>query len=197
MENPNAPKQSTQGFISPIGATVKKSPSVKDLINDPVIVTEERKEEKEEKEVKVSEEVVEEKEKSGEEEGEKEEEKIIEGEQLTFEEHWIKVADLFFDKMPTVYYSIKENIPEIKNNIVYIGIKNPLQEDLIASKKREVLSYLRTYFDNAIEEVEIVVDEQMETKVKLLTSRDKVEELVKQNEELTDFLKILNLSVKE
>ncbi|MDR2979182.1 MAG: hypothetical protein LBV02_01870 [Bacteroidales bacterium] len=121
----------------------------------------------------------------------------IKEEKLDFVAHWEKMADLFFDKMPTVYYSIKEHIPEIKDNIVLIGIKNPLQKDLIESKKRDVLAYLRQHVDNTINDVEVVVDENIETKIKLLNAQDRVHELVQQNEDLPEFLKILNLSVRE
>lgn len=122
---------------------------------------------------------------------------IAETEPLSFEEHWVKVADLFFNKMPTVYYSIREHIPEIKDHIVLVSIKNSLQKDLIESKKKEVIAYLRTHFNEEIQDLEVLVDELLVSKIKLLDAREKVMELAQENEELTEFLKILNLSVKE
>ncbi|MDL2312507.1 hypothetical protein LJC68_06485 [Bacteroidales bacterium OttesenSCG-928-B11] len=198
-ENSNAPRQSSQIFTPPSGGTVKKSPPVKDIIKDPVVIPEPEKANLPEPEKAETQnpppsienaEPIEEKNNAT-------SEPQNEIPPLDFSAHWLKIADLCFDKMPTVYYSIKEQIPDIENNIVTIRITNPIQKDLIESKKREMLSYLRTHFDNTISEIEVVVDEHIETKARIFTAQDKVSELAQQNEELVDFLKILNLSVKD
>lgn len=181
---------------------VKKSPPVKDLIKDPVVIPE-KKEESDEQIAPLNSQLptpnLELPDPNPEIPEEKREQVApnINEEKLDFAAHWEKIADLFFNKMPTVYYSIKEHLPEIKDNIILIGIKNPLQKDLIESKKWEVLDYLRQHVDNMIDNMEIVVDENIETKIKLWNAQERVNELVQQNEDLPEFLKILNLSVRE
>ena len=110
---------------------------------------------------------------------------------------WKEVIDLNFQKQPTVYFTLKEYQPEIVNNIIYLTVKNELQKEEIEEKKRILIAYLRNNYKNEIEDIEILVNEEMESKVKLLDERDKLKLLHEQNNSLSDFMKILNLNLKE
>jgi hypothetical protein len=114
-----------------------------------------------------------------------------------FLKHWKEVIDLHFQKQPTVYFTLKEYQPEITNNTIYLTVKNELQKEEIEEKKRVVIAYLRNHYKNEIEDIEILVNEEMESKVKLLDERDKLKLLHEQNSSLADFMKILNMNLKE
>ena len=114
-----------------------------------------------------------------------------------FLKHWKEVIELHFQKQPTVYFMLKEYQPEITNNTIYLTVKNELQKEEIEEKKRAVIAYLRNHYKNEIEDIEILVNEEMESKVKLLDERDKLKLLHEQNSSLADFMKILNMTIKE
>ena len=226
----NQPKQSTRSFVPPVAGSVKKSPSVKEYIHDPVVkeasdsavelppaaAVETTKTEETtatipiepvtsapaetEEPLKVPEKVEEtEKEKTAPEVEkiapiEPEEEKVP----LTFAQHWEKIVDLYFEKVPTVYYALKkEYIPKIVDNIVQIKVKNQLQKEEIDVRIREILSYLRMNFDNSIDDVEVLVDGTIASKAKIMDARDKMDLLNEQNKSLPEFLQILKLTIKE
>ena len=111
--------------------------------------------------------------------------------------HWKEAIDLHFQKQPTVYFTLKEYQPEITNNIIYLTVKNELQKEEIEEKKRALIIYLRNNYKNEIEDIEILVNEEMESKIKLLDERDKLKLLHEQNSSLSDFMKILNMNIKE
>ena len=230
------PKQSTRSFVPPVAGSVKKSPSVKEYIHDPVVtetvdtaaaqanetevaqpeepavVVETAKPEETtpvvatetvtsipaETEVLETVEVIEE------ENIEPETVEVVpiepteEKEQLTFIQHWEKIVDLYFEKVPTVYYALKkEYIPEIVDNVVQIKVKNQLQKEDIDVRIREILSYLRNNFDNSIDNVEVHVDGTIASKAKIMDARDKMNLLNEQNKSLPEFLQILKLTIKE
>lgn len=125
------------------------------------------------------------------------EEKDEENSGIGFEEHWKKMADICFGKLPTVYYTVKEYLPEIVEGMIYIKVKNELQKELIEGKIREMLAYLRNHFSNEIQNIEVLVDEQLESKVRIMDAGEKLRLLNEQNNSLPEFLKILNLVVKD
>lgn len=174
-ESATMPKQSARTFVPPQTGAVKKSISIKEELSDPVIKVKEKFEEttKSEKSDTV--------------------ESVI---QMDFSSHWLKMADLFFEKIPTVYYTIKEFIPEIIDNVVYIKVKNDLQREQIEIKIRDMLIYLRDSFNKEINNIEILVDDSLQSKVRIFDEQEKLRLLQEQNNSMVEFLKILNLTHK-
>ncbi|MDL2230844.1 hypothetical protein LJB75_00320 [Bacteroidales bacterium OttesenSCG-928-L19] len=220
----SAPQQSSRTFVPPPTGAVKKSISIKENLVDSVkeevaknemAKEEEMKEEgmkeegmkeegmKEEGEVKEVEgdvkeaEEVEEVKEVKEEEEEKKEGIVEANEQMDFAAHWLQMTDLIFDKLPTVYYTIKEFVPEVIDQKVYVKVKNAFQKEQIELKKREILSYLRNNFDPEINDIELLVDETIQSKAKIFDGQEKLKSLHEENKSLSDFLKILNLTQKE
>ena len=114
-----------------------------------------------------------------------------------FLKHWKEGIDLNFQKQPTVYFTLKEYQPEIENNVIYLTVKNELQKEEIGEKKRLLIAHLRNNYRNEIEDIEILVNEEMESKVKILDEREKLKLLHEENGSLASFMKILNMNIKE
>jgi len=105
--------------------------------------------------------------------------------------------ELVFTTVPTIYYPLKNNVPEIDNNIINLTVKNEIQKEHFEAKKREVLEYLRTHFSEQIEDVVVGANEQMDTKKIIYDIKDKLQNFKEQNVEFDDFLQILDLKIKE
>ncbi len=114
-----------------------------------------------------------------------------------FLHHWQKVVEFNFEKQPIVYFSLKKTVPQMVDNVIYIKVKNELQKDEIEEKKRAMIAYFRNHYKNEIENIEILVDEEMESKIVVLDEREKLKLLHEQNNSLSDFMKILNMNLKE
>jgi hypothetical protein len=113
------------------------------------------------------------------------------------EPHWRTMFQQVFASVPTIYYPLKETLPQIENNIIKVTVKNDIQKEHFEAKKREVLEYLRTHYDEKIEDVEVTTNEKMETKKIIYDVKDKLQNFKEQNEEFEDFLQILDLKIKD
>jgi hypothetical protein len=113
------------------------------------------------------------------------------------EPHWHTMFQQVFASVPTIYYPLKETLPQIENNIIKVTVKNDIQKEHFEAKKREVLEYLRTHCDEKIEDVEVTTNEKMETKKIIYDVKDKLQNFKEQNEEFEDFLQILDLKIKD
>lgn len=193
--------------MPPVTGSVKKSPSIKEHISDPQpLVPEATKTPDEPVNVEVQEkEIVEKIETEAvkeipvvEEINQEEEAPVVEEQQEeSFEEHWQKVIKLYYEKMPTVYYALKEYPPEIIDQTIYIKIKNELQKEQIEMHLREVIAYLRNNYTEKIEGIEVLLDEAMESKVKVIDEREKLNMLKEENPSLPEFMQELKLVAKE
>jgi len=105
--------------------------------------------------------------------------------------------ELVFASVPTIYFPLKNSVPEIDNNIINLTVKNEIQKEHFEAKKREVLEYLRTHYSEQIEDVVVGANEQMETKKIIYDIKDKLQNFKEQNVEFDDFLQILDLKIKE
>lgn len=114
-----------------------------------------------------------------------------------FASHWVTLFDTIFSHTPTIYYPLKGYIPKIKGNLIYIDLKNEIQKEHFEPKIREVLSYLRTHFNEGIEDVLVNVDETIVTKKIIYDTVDKMKNLNEQNSNFEEFSSILDLKVKE
>lgn len=239
------PQPSEKSFIAPSSVPVKKTPSIKDIIEPPTPIqkttlseTEEVKMvetpviqnhviEKENKEISPPISLAETKiivEEEPEEENFKEdcavdemEDEVLEEQEtmLTaqdekinpqhknddlqdlFSEQWKKMFDLIFGKIPLIYFPLKDDVPVLKNNIIVVQVKNAIQKEHFESRLRLALEYLRNNFSETLENIEIVVNEKLEGKKIIYNSYDKLNNLKEQNAELSEFLDILKLKVKD
>ena len=202
------PQQSSRGFIAPTSIPIKKTPSISDIIgerNTQNKVSDERRE------VSVSDNreevpIVEmqpvapmEQEKKSIEVEEKSPAKVEEvpEKQGSFSTHWHTMFQQVFASVPTIYFPLKETLPQIENNIITVTVKNDIQKEHFEAKTREVLEYLRTHYDEKIEDIVVVTNEKLETKKIIYDVKDKLQNFKEQNEEFEEFLQILDLKIKD
>lgn len=109
---------------------------------------------------------------------------------------WLQLIDIIFAEVPTLHAPLKNYTPTLSNNIVNVPLKNERQMDDFANKKVEVLRYLRTNFDEKIDDVVTKLEEHMETKKFILDEQDKLQALREQNPDVADFISSLNLRLR-
>jgi hypothetical protein len=182
------PQQSSRGFVSPSAAPIKKTPDITDIISERETVSGGRC-------------VV-----SG-------VSNAVSGNEVSehtphaanstpltennFSENWLSMFNQVFASVPTIYFPLKETLPEIENNIIKITVKNEIQKEHFEAKKREVLEYLRTHFNEQVEDITVEANEQMATKKIIYDPRDKLQNFKEQNIEFEDFVQILDLKIKD
>jgi len=164
-----APQQSTRGFVAPTSVPIKKTPNITDII-------EVRREEGESGRKKVENEEIE--------------------KHTEFSSSWQTMFNQVFASVPTIYIPLKDSIPEINNNIIKVIVKNDVQKEHFEAKIREVLEFLRTHYDEKIEDVTVESNEKLVTKKIIYDVKDKLQNFKEQNEEFEDFLQILDLAIK-
>ncbi len=103
------------------------------------------------------------------------------------------MVDNVFSKVPTLLAPLKNYPLEVKNNVVYLKLRNTMQVDDFSIKKVSVLQYLRNHFDPSINDVEVSIDDKTELKKYILDEKDKIEELQHQNPDFAEFMQTLNL----
>ena len=103
------------------------------------------------------------------------------------------MVDNVFSKVPTLLTPLKNYPLEVKNNVVYLKLRNSMQVDDFSIKKVSVLQYLRNHFDPNINDVEVSIDEKTELKKYILDEKDKIEELQHQNPDFAEFMQTLHL----
>ena len=118
-------------------------------------------------------------------------------EERTFSDHWRTMFEQVFAAVPTIYFSLKETCPELENNIIKVMVKNDIQKEHFEAKTREVLAFLRTHYDEKIEDVVVETNELLETKKIIYDIKDKLQNFKEQNEEFEDFMQILDLKIKD
>jgi hypothetical protein len=110
---------------------------------------------------------------------------------------WRTMFTQIFSSVPTIYIPLKETLPQIENNIIKISVKNEIQKEHFEAKARDVIAYLRTHFDEKIEDVIVETNEQLETKKIIYDVKDKLQNFKEQNAEFDDFIQILDLKIKD
>ena len=110
-----------------------------------------------------------------------------------FKEKWDEMVDAIFNKVPTLQAPLKNYPLEVKNDIVYLKLRNSMQVDDFSIKKVAVLQYLRNHFDPNINDVEVELDDKTEAKKYILDEKDKIKELQHQNPDFAEFMQTLNL----
>ena len=111
---------------------------------------------------------------------------------------WNTMFELLFREIATIYYPLKGVLPSIKNNIIQVKVKNEMMKDNFESRVRLALEYLRNNFDQRIDDIQVEVEANPAQTSKLIyDTQDKMNDLNKENPDLPEFLKILNLSAKD
>ena len=114
-----------------------------------------------------------------------------------FSTHWQTMFHQIFASVPTIYIPLKETLPQIENKKIKVSVKNEIQKEHFEAKTREVLAYLRTHFDEQIEDIIVETNEQFETKKIIYDVKDKLQNFKEQNIEFDDFVQILDLKIKD
>jgi hypothetical protein len=117
--------------------------------------------------------------------------------QKDFSENWKIMFNHVFFSVPTIYIPLKDSLPEIENNIIKVMVKNEIQKEHFEAKIRDVLEFLRTHFNEEVENIIVEANEQMETKKIIYDIKDKLQNFKEQNVEFEDFIQILDLKIKE
>ena len=113
-----------------------------------------------------------------------------------FQQFWEAMVDAIFFDLPTLHEPLKHYHPVRKENILIIPVKNDIQENAFAPRKHQVLAFLRQNWDETLDDIEVKLDVNMETKKFVLDDNDKLNALREQNSDIADFIKSMNLRVK-
>jgi hypothetical protein len=114
-----------------------------------------------------------------------------------FPEQWRTMFEQVFASVPTIYIPLKELLPKLENNIIKVVVKNDIQKEHFEAKTRDVLAFLRTHYNEQIEDIVVETNEKLETKKIIYDVKDKLQNFKEQNEEFEDFLHILDLKIKD
>jgi len=194
------PQQSVRGFVAPTSIPIKKTPDITEIIG-------EGRKEKGEENVGATFTVAQ---KQNNEnisdvmmkQCDDEMINVIESESsaastCNFNDSWRAMFNHVFAFVPTIYIPLKETLPEIENNIIKVIVKNEVQKEHFEAKIRDILEYLRTHFDEKIEDVVVEANEKLETKKIIYDVKEKLQNFKEQNPEIDDFLQILELKIKD
>ena len=111
---------------------------------------------------------------------------------------WNTMFELLFREIATIYYPLKGVVPSIENNIIHVKVKNEMMKDNFESRIRLALEYLRNNFNQRIDDIQVEIEANPAQTSKLIyDTQDKMNDLNKENPDLPEFLKILNLSAKD
>lgn len=115
-----------------------------------------------------------------------------------FMEAWHTMFELLFREIATIYYPLKEMVPSIQHNVIQVKVRNEMMKENFESRVRLALEYLRNNYDPRIDDIRVEVDSVSEPVTKVIyDTQDKMNDLSRENPDLPDFVKILNLSAKD
>jgi len=110
---------------------------------------------------------------------------------------WTQLFTELFTNDALIYHSLKGEIPDFENNIIKITVKNGIQKEEFETRQKAILEYWRNHFSINVDDIEIIVNEHKETKEVIINSEDRMRHMMKQNENLAEFLNILDFKIKE
>lgn len=102
-----------------------------------------------------------------------------------------------FTNDPLIFHSLKDEIPAFQNSIITITVKNGIQKEEFETRQKAILEYWRTHFSINVDDIEIIVDENKETKEVIINSEDRLRHMMRQNNDLAEFLNILDFKIKD
>ena len=180
MVTSTTPQQSTRGFVAPSAAPVKKTPDITDIIGEKI----ENVVEKTEDHLVAEKPVV-------------TEEPLVAPDEKKFPTLWQTLFTQIFASIPTIYIPLKDSLPKLENNIITVTVKNEVQKEHFEAKTREILEFLRTHFDEQIENIVVETNELLETKKIIYDVKEKLQNFKEQNPDVEEFLQILDLKIKD
>jgi AAA ATPase containing von Willebrand factor type A (vWA) domain len=110
---------------------------------------------------------------------------------------WKQLFETMFKKNHLIYYSLKDEVPRYENDTIFIEVKNNIQKEQFEVNKRAIAEYWRNHFKLNIDDIVIEANEHKEVKKVIINSEDKLNNMIEQNAELPEFLRILKLRIKE
>lgn len=110
---------------------------------------------------------------------------------------WNTMFEEMFSGHPMIYYTFKDILPVYEDGVIKIEVQNEFQKNQYEMRKRALVEYWRAHFKINLDDVEIICNENMETKKIIYSAEDKMENLKEQNEALQQFLKVLKFDVKD
>lgn len=200
------PQQSAKPFVAPSGFPIKKSPPIADIVDDKIfenkelipVVTEDKPIISENNDVIIpeqSEDVSAVEDESLSNITQIDEEKEIDLNQFAIV--WNQLFEEIFSHIPTIYFPLKGIVPEVKERLIQVKLKNELQKEHFEPKVRDILAYLRTNLNDHFDDINIHVDETYVARKIIYDSADKLKNLSEQNPNFDQFKSILDLKIKE
>ena len=123
---------------------------------------------------------------------------VISSSDEKFKNAWNTMFELLFREIATIYYPLKGVVPQIHHNVIQVKVKNEMMKENFESRVRLALEYLRNNYDPRIDDIKVEIEINPEQSTKLIyDTQDKLNDLKKENPDLPEFLKILNLSAKD
>lgn len=119
------------------------------------------------------------------------------GNEEDFATCWNIMFEEMFSGHPMIYYTFKDILPVYEDGVIKIEVQNEFQKNQYEMRKRALVEYWRAHFKINLDDVEIICNENMETKKIIYSAEDKMENLKEQNEAIQQFLKVLKFDVKD
>ena len=110
---------------------------------------------------------------------------------------WNTMFEEMFAGHPMIYYPFKDVLPVYEDGVIKVEVQNKFQSNQYEMRKRALVEYWRAHFKLNLDDVEIIFNENMETKKVIYSAEDKMENLMEQNEAIQQFLKVLKFDVKD
>jgi hypothetical protein len=110
---------------------------------------------------------------------------------------WNQLFTELFSNNFLIYYNLKDETPEYQDDTIRITVKNDIQREEFDSRRKSILEYWRNHFKLNVDDLEIIVNEQKAEKKVIINSEDKLNNMMEQNQQLKDFLNILQFRIKD
>lgn len=195
MAMSDTPQVSNQGFVNPGTPVIQAMPSIKEVLQysrpasisaeEPVTPTEG---------AQVETPVAQEEAKPAEPESTPVEQPKAEEDFATC---WKTLFDELFMEQRMIYHSLKGETPEYKDDTIFVTLKNNIQKEEFEMRKKAILEYWRSHYSLNVDDVEFIVNEQKEDKVVIINSEDKLKNMMTQNNQLAEFLQVLQFQIRD
>ena len=110
---------------------------------------------------------------------------------------WTTMFAEIFSNNLLIYHSLKDEVPQYENSEITITVKNGIQQEELEQRKKAILEYWRNHFTLNVDDLNVVVNENKETKEVIINSEDRMRHMMQQNKDLADCLNILGFSIKD
>lgn len=112
-----------------------------------------------------------------------------------YTQHWNAMLDIVFADHPSVQSPLRDMPPKIEDNVMKIRVGGAIQRRTLELKRRDMLEYFRNNYREDIDDIEVTVDETVETKKVIYGNEDKLKYQLQKNQALDDFLTTLDLKL--